>query len=300
MEGQTNIIRLRNGFHVWTRKVGESPIKVLLLHGGPGLTHDYLENFQEYLPPEGIEIYFYEQLGSFYSDQPDQDELWNLERFCDEVEEVRLGLGLSDFYLYGHGWGGMLAIEYALKYGDSLKGLIISNITASTKSFVKSGNESRDALPAEVVEKMKSLEESGGSEGQEYENLYWEYYGKKHICRLDPKPEPVARTEKRINLNVLEPLMGDKEFDVNGALKDWDRWENLNDITRPSLVIAGRHDALYEEDIEEMGRRLPNSRVAYCEDGSLLAMWDDPNAYFKHILSFLQDVEDRKIERQKK
>src|ERR1700752_3370859 len=106
-------------FNVWTKRTGNNPtIKVLLLHGGPGATHEYMEGFDSYFPGAGIEYYFYDQLGSFYSDQPNEPELWDLPRFVDEVEQVRkaLGLGRNQFYLYGHSWGGILAMEYALKY----------------------------------------------------------------------------------------------------------------------------------------------------------------------------------------
>lgn len=101
-------------FRVWTKRIGNNPtIKVLLLHGGPGLTHEYLEAFDSYFPAAGIEYYYYDQLGSYYSDQPDEPELWNLPRFVEEVEQVRQALRLDqrNFYLYGHSWGGLLALS---------------------------------------------------------------------------------------------------------------------------------------------------------------------------------------------
>ena len=127
-------------FHVWTKRVGNNPtMKVLLLHGGPGATHEYLEAFDSFLPGAGIEYYYYDQLGSAYSDQPDEPELWELPRFVHEVEQVRKALGLdaTNFYLYGQSWGGILAIEYALAHQKNLKGLIISN--ASRYSCVAPG-----------------------------------------------------------------------------------------------------------------------------------------------------------------
>ena len=125
-------------FRVWTKRVGNSPtMKVLLLHGGPGATHEYFEAFDSYFPAAGIEYYYYDQLGSAYSDQPDEPDLWELPRFVDEVEQVRQALGLDqdNFYLLGHSWGGILAIEYALKYQQHLKGLIISNMMASIPAY---------------------------------------------------------------------------------------------------------------------------------------------------------------------
>src|SRR5881396_1900066 len=121
-------------FKVWTKRFGNNPkIKVLLLHGGPAAGHEYMEAFDSYFPKAGIEYYYYDQLGSFYSDQPNEPSLWEVDRFVDEVEQVRTALGLTkdNFYLLGQSWGGILAIEYALKYPQNIKGLVISNMMSS-------------------------------------------------------------------------------------------------------------------------------------------------------------------------
>src|ERR1700733_469030 len=121
-------------FKVWTKRVGTNPrIKLLLLHGGPGATHEYFEACDSHLPAAGIEYYYYDQLGSAYSDQPNEPSLWEVPRFVEEVEQVRQapGLGRDNFYLLGHSWGGILAIEYALAHQANLKGLIISNMMSS-------------------------------------------------------------------------------------------------------------------------------------------------------------------------
>ena len=131
------LITVDGKYKVWTKKVGAGKIKVLTLHGGPGVTHEYFECFEDFLPQAGVEFYYYDQLGSFYSDQPDDKSLWTIDRFREEVEQVRAALGLEDFFLYGQSWGSMLAIEYALKYQRHLKGLVLSNMTASIASYVE-------------------------------------------------------------------------------------------------------------------------------------------------------------------
>ncbi|MBI4553609.1 MAG: proline iminopeptidase-family hydrolase, partial [Candidatus Latescibacteria bacterium] len=135
--GGVRMVTVDGKYKVWTKGVGSGPIKMLTLHGGPGATHEYFECFEDFLPQQGIQFFYYDQLGSAYSDQPDDLSLWTVERFREEVEQVRAGLGLENFYLYGQSWGGMLAIEYALKYQSHLKGLIISNMTASIPSYVE-------------------------------------------------------------------------------------------------------------------------------------------------------------------
>ena len=159
-------------FNVWTKKVGDNPrIKVLLLHGGPGATHEYFECFDSFLPKEGIEYYYYDQLGSAYSDNPNDSTLWEIDRFVDEVEAVRIALNLdaSNFYLLGHSWGGILATEYALKYQKNLKGLIISNMMPSIPDYVKYANEVLGPkLPAEVLAQIRAFEAKGDYTNPEY------------------------------------------------------------------------------------------------------------------------------------
>lgn len=291
MTGATKIIPISGGYHVWTRKVGDSPIKILLLHGGPGSTHEYLEAFQDFLPDAGIEIYFYDQLGSYHSDQPDDPSLWTIERFLEEVEEVRKALGLDQFYLFGSSWGGFLAIEYALKYQQHLKGLIISNMTASIPSYVKKINELRNKLPVDIIKKLEAYEAVEDYGNEEYEELLHEHLYSKHICRLDPWPDAVVRGLSKINSQVYNTMQGPNEFVVTGTFKDWDRWDDLYKITVPTLVLGAKYDTMAVEDKEEMGRRLPNSRVGICPNGSHLAMWDDADNYFNFIKGFVKDVE---------
>lgn len=124
-------------YRVWTKRIGSGSVKVLLLHGEPGFPHDYLEAMESFLPQAGIEIYYYDQLGVGNSDVPDDPALWTLPRYLSEVEEVRRGLGLDHFVLYGHSWGGILAMEYALNYRQHLRGLVISNMTAGMQSYLR-------------------------------------------------------------------------------------------------------------------------------------------------------------------
>jgi proline iminopeptidase len=128
----------KGNFRVWTKRVGNNPkLAVLLLHGGPGETHEYLEVFDSFLPAAGIEYIYYDQLGSAYSDQPKDDSLWTVDRYVDEVEQVRQALHLdkNNFCVLGHSWGGVLAIEYALKYQQHLKCLVISNMVDSIPAY---------------------------------------------------------------------------------------------------------------------------------------------------------------------
>src|SRR5215471_6075304 len=181
---------------VWTKRIGSSKTKVLLLHGGPGATHSYLECFEKFLPQNGVEFYYYDQLGCGFSDKPEDKSLWTLDRFRDEVEQVRTKLGLQDFILYGHSFGAMLAIEYALKYGAVLKKLVLSNMTASITSYETYIHELRSRLTSDIQAKLESYEKDGKYDDPQYETLVSQFLHAKYLCRLDPMPEPVERAFK--------------------------------------------------------------------------------------------------------
>ncbi len=291
MKGRTQIVTLSTGHHVWTRRVGNGPARILLLHGGPGMTHEYLESLAEFLSPEDVSLYFYDQLGSYYSDQPDDSSLWNMARFKDEVEEVRQALGLEDFYLFGSSWGGFLAIDYALSHQESLKALILSNTTASIRSYSDYITELRSRAPEAVQKKWAAYESQGNYDNEEYTQLLDEYLNNRYICRLSPWPEPVVRSFDRVNQQVYETLHGPNEFFVSGNYKEWDRREHLREITVPTLVLGAENDSMSVADQYRMGEKLPNARVAICPVGSHLSMWDDQTNYFHYLTEFLTAVE---------
>ena len=278
-------------YWVWTKRVGSGGIKLLTLHGGPGATHEYFECFEDFLPQEGVEFYYYDQLGSHYSDQPDDVSLWTVDRFREEVEQVRRALGLENFYLLGHSWGGMLGIEYALKYGKHLKAFVLSSMTASIPSYVAYAQKLRAALPEDVRAVLDKYESKGQYDAPEYQEAMFGKVYTRHVCRLDPWPDSVSRTFRHFADKVYNTMQGPNEFVVTGNFKDWDRWKDLPRIEVPTLVIGGRYDEMNPDDIRREGSLLPRSRVLLCENGSHLCMWDDQKTYMTGLIGFLKDVE---------
>jgi proline iminopeptidase len=174
---------------VWTKKIGSGTITVLLLHGGPGFPHDYLEAMESFLPQAGIEMYYYDQLGVGNSDIPDDPSLWTLERYTQEVEEVRRGLGLENFVLYGHSWGTTLAMEYALNYQQHLRGLVLSNMTAGVKAYLKYTEQLKNLLlPPDKLAQLNALEAKQDYDNPEYEQIMMEDLYPKMIGRT-PLPQ---------------------------------------------------------------------------------------------------------------
>jgi proline iminopeptidase len=288
-------------FRVWTKRVGNNPdTRLLLLHGGPGATHEYFEAFDSYLPAAGIEYYYYDQLGSVFSDQPDYPELWDLDRFVDEVEQVRQALGLDrrNFFLLGHSWGGILAIEYALRYQENLKGLIISNMMASVPAY--NGYAEEVLMPdidPEALREIKGLEAAGDIENPRYMELLLAHHYVQHIVRMPVAdwPDPVNRAFAHLNQEIYVRMQGPSELGISAdaALRDWDRFHDLASIEVPTLVIGARYDTMDPDYMNEMAKRLPVGTYLYCSQGSHMAMYDDQTTYCNGLTAFVTSVASR-------
>jgi len=288
-------------FHVWTKRIGNNPtVKVLLLHGGPGATHEYMEAFDSYFPAGGIEYYYYDQLGSTYSDQPKEPSLWEILRFVDEVEQVRRALGLTrdNFYLLGHSWGGILAMEYALKYPQNLKGLIISNMMSSIPAYnAYAKNVLMPAMDQRALAEIKALEAAKKFDDPRYMALLMPNFYTQHLLRMpaDQWPEPVNRGFAHINNDVYIPMQGPSELGASGKLEKWDRSGDLSKITVPTLVIGARYDTMDPAHMQMMSKTIPHARYLYCPNGSHLAMYDDQQTYMTGVVQFIHDVDARRF-----
>jgi proline iminopeptidase len=281
-------------FHVWTKRFGNNPrIKVLLLHGGPGGTHEFFECFENFLPKDGIEFIYYDQLDSYYSDQPGDSSLWTTDHFVEEVEQVRKALGLNkdNFFLLGHSWGGILAMEYALKYQDNLKGLIISNMMASMPEYEKYNGVLRSRMRKSLVDSLQRYEDKGLYKDNVYQALVFSEYYKQHLCRLADWPEPLQRGFKHLSEGIYVTMQGPSEFKTGGRLITWDRSKDLSKITVPTLTIGGEFDTMDPKYMEMMSHQVKRGSYVYCPEGSHCDMWDDQQHYFPGLIKFLKDVD---------
>lgn len=278
-------------YKVWTKRMGSGPLKVLLLHGGPAFTHDYLEAMESFLPQAGIEMYYYDQLGCGNSDIPDDPALWTLPRYLSEVEEVRRGLGLEHFVLYGQSWGGILAIEYALNYQQHLRGLVISNMCAGTQAYLKRTAALKvKILSPESLAHFNALEAAKDYDNPEYMRIAMEELYSNMICRTQPWPEPVTRAFRLANMKIYNQMQGKSELEVTGNLKDWERWDRLHEIRVRTLTMGATYDEMDPADMVRMAKMMPNAVSAICPNGSHLALWDDQEVYFAHLLRFLKSL----------
>ena len=283
-------------FNVWTKKFGNNPkIKVLLLHGGPGGTHEFFESFESFFPKEGIEFYEYDQLGSYFSDKPTDSSLWTTERFVEEVEQVRKALGLNkdNFYLLGHSWGGILATEYALKYQANIKGLIISNMMASCPAYGKYADDVlAKQMDKKVLDTIRAIEAKGDFSNPKYMELLTTNFYNEHLCRLKQWPEALNRAFPHINSQIYVMMQGPSEFGVSGRLENWDRSKDLPQLKIPTLTIGGKYDTMDPEYMKWMATQVQQGDSLICPNGSHCSMWDDQQHYFTGLIKFIKTVDD--------
>ena len=281
-------------FETWYRIVGdgEEPGKLplLLLHGGPGAPHDYLESLER-VAETGRRAIFYDQVGCGNSSRTDES-MWNVETFVDELGVVRDALGLDRTHLFGSSWGGMLALEYALTHPPGLASLTLSSSPASIPLWEQETGRLRRELPDDVQRVLDKHEAAGTTDSPEYEEAMMEFY-KRHVIRVDPMPECVARTFAAIaeNPDVYMHMQGPNEFVIVGTLKEWDIRDRLGEIDVPALVTSGRHDECTPMQAEIVHRGIEGSEWVVFEDSSHMQFAEEPDRYLEVLDDFLTRVE---------
>lgn len=298
MRTGTKIITLDNGYHLWTNTQGSGKIHLLALHGGPGGNHEYWEDTADQLKKQGLDVQvtMYDQLGSLYSDQPDFSDpevakkYLTYDYFLDEVEEVRQKLGIDNFFLIGQSWGGLLVQEYAVKYGQHLKGAIISSMVDEIDEYVDSVNKCREeTLPAEEVAFMKACEQKNDYDNERYQRNV-QILNEAFVDRK--QPSKLYHLKNLGGSAVYHAFQGDNEFVITGKLKDWHFRENLPKIKVPTLLTFGEHETMPLATARTMQKLIPNSRLVTTPNGGHHHMVDNPDVYYKHLANFIRDVEN--------
>ena len=285
-------------FKVWTKRIGNNPaLRVLLLHGGPGATHEYLEACDSYLPAAGVEYYYYDQLGSAFSDQPDEDSLWELDRFVDEVEQVRRALDLER--------GQLRAVRALL--GRDPRDRVRTRASGHPQGPRDLEHDVRRPRVQRIcarraqaehgqdaLREIEALESTGEIEDPRYMELLNEHHYVHHILRmpLEEWPNPVQRAFAAINPAVYVSMQGPSELGISqdAKLAQWSRFDDLSSIEVPTLVVGARYDTMDPAHMEQMADRLSLGQYLYCPEGSHLAMYDDQHTYFSGLISFLHSL----------
>ena len=284
-----------HGFSNWYRTIGgpteAGKFPVLVLHGGPGAAHDYLEPI-EALAATGRMVIFYDQLGCGLSDHPHDPSLWQVPLFIEEVAAVRQALGLDRLHILGQSWGGMLGMEYALTQPEGLVSLIVANSPASMTQWVSEANRLRAGLPQEVQATLLEHESAGTTDSAEYQAAVMVFYGR-HVCRTDPLPEYVQRSFAQIDADpeVYHTMNGPSEFHVVGRLKGWDITERLGEIRTPTLVLSGRYDEATPLIAQTVQRGIPGAEWVLFEESSHMPHVEETGRYIEVVDEFLTRIE---------
>ena len=281
----------------WYRIVGEGEAAgkypLLVLHGGPGASYDYLEPL-EAIVSTGRRVVFYDQLGGGRSDHPSNPALWTPALFVDEVSAVRQALGLAKVHVLGQSWGGMLGMQYALKQPDGLLSLVIANSPASMPEFMAGVNQLRRSLPPEVQQTLLKHEAAGTTDSTEYEDVVQVFY-LRYLCRSEPWPDCLYRTFDLMAKypEVYHTMNGPSEFHVIGTLKDWDVTSQLGEIRVPTLVIGGRYDEVTPAVVETVRRGIEHSEMVLFEKSAHCPHIEESERYMQVLDEFLTRVEAR-------
>ena len=281
-------------FWVWTQKIGDGKINVLLLHGGPAQSHEYFETFSKYLPPQGITIYYYDQFGSYFSQTPTADQLkdtsiWKIGRYVNEVEQVRKGLHLGKLFVYGHSYGALLALAYTAKYQEHIQGLIFSDMNPYPADFgkdVNAANKQTDSLMQQNTAYHEMMERKLNDlayDTARYQEGFEKTFTRNFLLRLDTMPDEMERTKKHKNFEVAR-LIGPSTFFLNYA-------QMVKKIRVPVLLISGRYDFIITPDqLKNLSKSFNNAQYYVAPGGGHISFGDDPADYFPPLVDFIKTV----------
>ncbi len=284
------------GYRTWFRVTGDlksGRLPLIIAHGGPGCTHDYVDSFKD-LADTGRAVVHYDQLGNGRSthlrDAP--ADFWNVELFLAELNNLIEHLPVSEYALLGQSWGGMLGAEHAVRQPAGLKALIIANSPASMDLWRAAANELRQALPAEVQATLLRHEAAGTTDSAEYHAASQVYYAR-HVCRLQPEPAEVLRTNAAIedDPTVYHTMNGPTEFHVIGSLRHWSIIEHLPRIQVPTLLISGRFDEATPATVQPFADGIRDVRWQIFEQSSHMPHVEEREACMACVEGFLAHVE---------
>ena len=283
------------GYQTWYRIIGDiaNPLPgkfpVLMLHGGPGIPHDRLEPLKA-LVKTGRPVILYDQIGCGNSDRPDNPSLWSVELFLDELATVRRCLGLDRIHLFGHSWGGMLAMEYALTQPRGILSLTLASSPASIPLWISETKRLREKLPPAVQEKLLRHEANGTTDDPNYCETMIVFY-QRHVCRLSPWPDFVKRGVEKKGKQVYETMLGPSETHVIGRLKNWDITSRLGSIGIPSLLTSGRYDEFTPTQAAVVRDGIPDCTWVMFEKSSHMPHAEETEHYLEVLNDFLTGIE---------
>ncbi|TDK61038.1 alpha/beta fold hydrolase [Bacillus salipaludis] len=285
-EGYIEVTGGKVWYQIFNKNVNGTP--VVVLHGGPGSSSFSLQSLQAL----GTErpVILYDQLGCGRSERPTDPSLWRIERFVEELGQVRQGLGLDVVHILGHSWGTTLAAAYCLTMPSGVKSVIFSSPCLSAPIWEQDQRRNLMKLPKEVQETIRRCEENGTTDSKEFEEAT-KVFNKNFVCRIDSDPEYLKEASKYKNPEVYNIMWGPSEFTVLGNLKSFDCTSQLSEITCPTLYTCGRYDEATPESTKYFSSLTPQSEFHVYENSAHLPYIEEPEEYLRVVGSFLGKID---------
>jgi len=283
-----------DGGWTWYRVDGDlganGPAPLVILHGGPGAAHDYLEPVAELASSAGRPCVLYDQIGCGRSEHlPDAPvEFWTVELFCRELRSLLEHLAIERrYHVVGQSWGGMLGMEHAVGQPSGLLSLVLANSPASMELWVSEANRLRSLLPDEVQATLARHEAAGTTDSQQYEQAVMQFY-ERHLCRI-PFPDGLQRTFAQLAADptVYHTMNGPSEFHVIGTLKGWNITPRLGEVRVPVLVVSGEYDEATPAVVRPLVEALPDARWELIEGASHSTHLEEPERFLELVEAFL-------------
>ncbi|MFC1557138.1 proline iminopeptidase-family hydrolase [candidate division KSB1 bacterium] len=279
-----------SGGRVWYRIAGSGDqTPLLLLHGGPGAPGYYFEPLAELADERPV--IFYDQLGAGRSDAPSDTTLWRVERFVDELAQVREALGLSEVHILGHSWGTMLAVDYMLTRPEGVRSLILASPALSIPRWLADTDSLLRTLPESIQDVVYEHERAGTTDSPDYLAAVDEFY-RRFLCRLDPWPPEMDSTFAHFGYEVYNYMWGPSEFTATGVLKQYDRTDRLGELGLSVLFTTGAYDEATPSTVDYYRSLVPGSRLEILEESAHMTMLDEPDEYVRIVRNFLREVEN--------
>lgn len=278
------------GGKIWYQihKGNSDKTPVIILHGGPGSSHYSLQGLR--ILAEDRPVIFYDQLGCGKSDRPEDNALWHIDRFVEELGQIRTALGLKSVHILGHSWGTTLAAAYLLTKPEGVESVIFSSPCLSAPLWAEDQDRNRKHLPQEIQEILEKCEQYGTTDSEEYRKATDEF-NKHFVCRLDPMPTFLKEGAKFKNPHVYNIMWGPSEFHVTGNLKDFDCTSELKNIEVPTLYTCGRYDEATPETTEYFKSLTPNAKFHVFEKSAHMPYIEEREEYVRVVREFLTSIE---------
>jgi L-proline amide hydrolase len=284
-------------YETWYRitgDLGSDMTPLVVAHGGPGCTHDYVVGIAA-LAENGRPVVHYDQLGSGRSTHlaDKGEDFWTVDLFLDELDNLLEALGIAQRYnLLGQSWGGMLAAEHAIRQPEGLRALVISNSPASMALWSSEAKKLRALLPREVEEALDRHEAAGTTKDPEYLAAQQVYYDE-HVCRVVPNPPEVLRTTAFMDEDstVYLTMNGPNEFFCIGTLRNWSVVDEVHRIAAPTLLCSGRYDEATPGTVQPFFDNIPDVRWEIFEESSHMPFVEEPECYLSVVEAFLEQYD---------